>query len=487
MSKYRFTGFPDGSTVTISTLKGGVAHGPVTVSAWKQATAQAGNITFEIYSNQAPISPQHQEFPYGDHGTAGGPNREILQGDVIEMVQYTGLGLQIDNVQGAALPTVNGEVDYRQLFFEVDFGERWDSEFITDHPYMPAGANTRDPDGATMGKYPGYVAGHVFRGTDMLGNEVLTKDYDQGQGRPVGEMDITVTVTVWYGIHSAEKAFTVRLSHWQRYYTDINQTTYGTTSYRGVGASASVENRCGVIYVAADGDFTGAEIGPNIYHLHLPENRPIRTFYPFCGYRRDLPAVGEILRHTANATQIIGGVACDAGGTPVPVLTDFPWSTTGSTYAVLFKGGNTFNVSRDGLQQELMAPGANCLFTSWGSGRAEISGENLRRWGIGSSSMIAQNASINYRGINFHNLYFHGSDLDITAEEWRIWWNVLYYEDKVGSFIENSSDDLKGRALQRREHPQRCGDRVDECHLGLAGFGNHWLLDCSPGSRPVGP
>jgi len=48
MTKARFSGFPIGSIVVITTLKDGVAKGPITQNTWKQVAA--GNITFEIYS-----------------------------------------------------------------------------------------------------------------------------------------------------------------------------------------------------------------------------------------------------------------------------------------------------------------------------------------------------------------------------------------------------------------------------------------------------
>jgi len=340
---------------------------------------------------------------------------------------------------------VNGEADVRKLFIEIDYGERWDAEHIIDHPYMPPGVNTRDPDGATMGRYRGHLAGHVFRGTDMTGNQVLTKDYDQGTGLPVGTKDTTVTVTVSDGINTATKTFTVRLSHFLRYYTDTGQTTYGVNSYRGTGASANVEVRRGVIYVSADGDFTGAEIGPNIYHFHVPTTSNLRNFGTFYGMGRNLTAAyGETLRNTANATQIIGGVACDAGGTPVPTLTDWPWNGNGPTYAVLFKSGpgNVYHINQDGLWTDRLAPGANSLFMSWGGGRAEISCDAVRRWGKSNQTAIKTLTYDKYFGIKFHNLLFKQSDLDVTDPEQRIWWNVLYYENKVGSFNENNVDSL---------------------------------------------
>jgi hypothetical protein len=445
MDKIRFSGFPDGTTVSLSTLKDGVSRGPLTVSAWKQAPA-SNDITFEVYSNHG----KGQMFPYGWRGeeAISGPNREIVDGDVIEMVQYGGLGLMIENVQGSNfyIDEEHGH-DYRQLFFEIDFGERWDAQFL-EHEYLPTQLRTRAASGNTMGAYRGWVAGHVMRGCNLLGEEVLTYDYDHGTGLPPGVMDIPVTVTVSDGLNTTSISFTVRLSHWRRFYTDLSKSTYATTIAEGEVAGGSKfdlrgtyldSERRGVLYYARDGDFTDAEMGPGIWHVEVPLGRLYARDNgqpnSFCNDRTNSMKSDEgyVIRNTANATQIINGVACDSAGTPITPSSDFPWKDNDpATFCVLLKGGEVWS-NIETLNTDFIVPGPNGLVSSWGANgaRAIWSGYGLATWAPDDGTMMAGTNLNRYRGITFRHIDYHLSDYTIADETWRRWWNIIPYTNKT--------------------------------------------------------
>lgn len=251
MTKIRFQGFPEGSTVSLSVTQGGVTRGPLTVSAWKQSLPQpSGNVTFKVYSPQGT----------DETDTSALASRRIHQGDVIEMPAPGSLSLIYRDITGTSTS------DQRRLTFLTDFGERYDAQHLT-HEYLPAdvraAGGTLDPTGAQLGIYPGYVCGHAFRGVDMSGNSILTPDTINPDG-PVGTVDKTVTCTVSDGVNTGVLTFTVRLIHPLRYYRDVNGATY---------APALGGNRGGVYYVTTDGNFTGAPaaIGGagGIYHKTL--------------------------------------------------------------------------------------------------------------------------------------------------------------------------------------------------------------------------
>jgi len=436
MTKARFSGFPTGSTVTISTLKDGVAKGPLTSATWKQV--QAGNITFDLYS----LHGEGQSTPHADRGNhvsnfTQDLTKEIAQDDVIELRQFSGIGMIVENVQGATT------TDYRDLHFEIDFGERWDAEFLT-HEYLPTGFTTRAPDGPEMGLYPSFQAGHVYRGTDMNKNEVLTKDYDDGDGKPVGIKDYTVTVTVTDGINTGTKTFTVRLINWLRFYTDVtgtlnagtgtNAQTYGLNIYRAGKSGSEREMRRGVIYMSRDGDFTGAEVGANIYHVHTPSGDIHSNWFD-----RDninYPADWTIY-DTETATQFIGGIPHDASNNPVPSSSNFTfWHMEPNTWCILFKGGETY-FPTSSITEKKIIKGMNGMISSWGTGRATWDNyEKTSKFSpLGGDVACLLYDSAEARGTILHKLILKASDYTNADPEWTEWWNILYYTNKsAGDF-----------------------------------------------------
>jgi len=353
--------------------------------------AVSSTATFSIYS-------VHGDGAKSPLDLADRDSYEVSDGQLIHMVAPGNLSLYIHNVSGLA------ETDLRKINFEVDYGERWDAQFLTD-PHLPAGFTTPAPDGATMGLYPGFVSGHAMRGTDMLGNQVLTADYN-GDAGPIGTKDNTVTVTVSDNSgNSASMSFTVRLIHPLRYYAE-GGATY-PRGYRG----GREQNRLGVIYVSRDGDFTGCPTGPNIYHHTLPSGiiRKQATFYALYPGNRE---AGEEIRDTETDT----------------LISDYPFIGNGPSTAIYFKAGETY------VGDEELGFGTfnetNCLVGSWGTDattgdRAIFSGEPRQRWYPTPLAFMGSNAVNTYRGLRFQNILFHFSDYDPSDATWTEWWNII--------------------------------------------------------------
>lgn len=402
MTKVRFSGFPTGSTVTISALKGSVSRGPVTVSAWKQTTPPSGDASFDVFSY------------YGDDSAAAAAPWNIprvTDGALIELPNHTGLNLVIDNFDGFAV------TDPRKLFIETDFGERYDAQHLQ-HPYLRAGFTTLDPSGPRMGVYPGYVCGHAFRGTDMSGNQELSPDF-AGDDGPIGTCDRTVTVTVTDGITTAQMSFTVRLVHPLRYYTDTGETP---TTY----ALNDPGWRRGCIFVSRDSnDFTDAPSGPNIFHYTIPDGTlEARTFVQEFGDGPPLPK----------------DIIDSETGLPV---SDWSWrhNSGEARFAIFLREGQTFYPDRyqasptNTIDWRLpQGNGDRILVSSWGptGGKATISGERLQRWGTNGGDLFRDPNKKGFTGLKFHNVHWHLSDFDQTDPEWREWWNVIKYDTKVG-------------------------------------------------------
>jgi hypothetical protein len=363
-------------------------------------TPPPGTADFKIYSL----------WGTGDPGPRGG--FELLDGATIEMAAPGALSIYIDNETGFST------TDQRRLFYETDYGERYDAQFLT-HSHLPVGFTTLDPTGPQLGVYPGFVSGHVFRGVDMSGAQVLNKDYvNPVAGAPVGTMDKTVTFFVSDGLVSKTKTITVRLCDPFHYYQDTTKSTYGVAANVPARMRAN-ENRRGVVYVSRDGDFTGCPSGPNVWKLTLPDGvLTNRTF----NIRPDGEPARQLTRND------------------VPV-SDFNWSWVAPfTIALYLKGGETYYTRSGGTTIELLG-GINSLITSWGTGRAIIDGVNASTWHPNSGSMLTSNAN-QMGNQRFVNLDMKASDYDVSQEEWRIWWNELNYTNKTGTITENSQDNV---------------------------------------------
>jgi hypothetical protein len=424
--------------------QGGVKRGPVTVSSWRNSSG--GEPDFEIYS----MNGAGQAFPYGRRGSLStfentdglAYNWEVADGDVIELPQYHPLGIVIDGI------TSFETADLRELNYEIDFGERYPAQF---HSYdkLPDGLVPKRAHGSTLGIYYGFAAGHVYRGTDMSGNQVLTKDYTEPGGKPVGVMDRTVTVSVGDGLTTVTKTFTVRIAHWLRYYSDTAATkTYLPNAFMPQEEGAPAGERTAVIYVSRTNDFSEAEIGPGIWHHYLPEGEfGNKMWLSSQASERPTRYPGEVIRNTANATQIINGIACDAGGTPVPTASTFPFSENSNKITTLvFKGGETF-FPQETLGIGSFSRGAGFLVTSWGTGRATIDFyKHLGTWGFVNSGgdytgwldAVKDNGS-SYGGWHSHNIIYSCSEYDPADPEWREWWNIIQYQNRSGVFTENSA------------------------------------------------
>lgn len=450
MTMVSFSDSPEDTRSMLSTLKDGGSRGPLAVSAWKQGSG-GSEITFSVYSI-------HGSGSQGTKGDRAGPNYEISDGDLIHMVAPGNMALYIDNVQGAATD------DIKQLFFEVDYGERWDAQFLT-HSHLPAGFTTPAPDGATMGLYPGYCSGHAMRGTDMKGNQILTETY-AGDGGAEGTKDNTVTVTVSDGVNSASMSFTVRLIHPLKYYA-VGGANY-PVGYNGTRA----QQRLGVIYVSRDGDFTGCPTGPNIYHHTIPSGVIRKSgMFRFWSNGADREA-DEVITDTSDGS----------------TLQDYPFVGNDPSAAIYFKAGEIY-VGADELSLETFN-GANCLVSSWGTannGRAIISGEARQTWGVNPLAFMASNAVGDYRGLRFQNIHFLMSDYDVSDETWRVWWNIIKYSNKSGTFTENTNGSLNG-STYNGEFLQNAGGTVQTQIIRDVdngdGTGEFWcrhVLDASVG------
>jgi len=362
--------------------------------------ASSGTATFEVYS---PFGAG-ANGPIGDNTIGDSPGKEISDGDLIEVVQYTAVPLYIINVSGLS------QTDLRKISFETDYGERYEAEFIDDAA-LPTNVRTMASSGKTLGLYPGYVPGHTFRGTTMAGAQQLTSSY-AGDGGGVGTCDRTVTVTVSDGVNSGSMSFTVRVFHPDIYYTDATKATNAFTG-------SSTENRRGCIYVSRDGDFTGAPTGTNIYHYTIPSGD--------VGGRYVFRQGGA----NAGAKDIV-----DTGTSTS--LTDFSWNSDDNTMAVFLRGDETYFFEETCYIQR----GLNNLMASWGTGRATISMEKLTSFGCGGDAVISTaiaRGRNEWIGSRFHNLKFHCSDFSPDDVTWREWWNILPYSSTSGTIAENTT------------------------------------------------
>jgi hypothetical protein len=416
MRKIKLQGFPAGSQVSLSATQSGATKGPLAVSAWKQPAA-SGNADFKIYSL----------WGTGDPGPRGG--FELLEGALIEMPTPGNLSIYIDNETGFST------TDQRRLFYETDYGERYDAQFLN-HPDLPAAFATFDtsPTTNTLGVYPGFTSGHVHRGTDMAGNPVLHKDYvNPVPGALVGTLDKTVSVFVSDGLVSKTKTFTVRLVDPHRYYTDQGGTNYGTLANTPAHLRGDRGKRFGVVYISRDGDFTGCpypETGgtiPRVYHLTAPSGElGVEMFnagYPF-------PA-GYTLKEN--------GVA----------KTGFPYPGFDYARAIYLKAGETYTFDNGPFASDPYGPSAplgstNSQLGSWGTannGRAIISGENKRTYRNKPGDIFKSNEG-GYTAWRFVNLEFDCSDFVTSNIEWREWWNELNYTGKTGTISGNTNGNL---------------------------------------------
>jgi len=383
MSKVRFSGFPTGSAVTLSALKGGVARGPVAVNAWKQAPA-SGDPSFKVYS------------VYGT-GTAGrNYTKEVLPGSVIELVNHGGIALYYDDFTGFQTD------DPRELLYETDFGERYDGQFM-DHPNLPARAVTAMASKRTLGVCRSFVAGHAFRGTDMLGNQVLDKDHQEG-AHPPGVTDRTVTCWVSDGVTSHEITFTVRLIDPLRYYTDTTKSTYGLN----VHTFGETEHRKGVFVISRNADFNGAPVGEapgQVYHVTLEDGR----------FEPGFPSGANL-----------DGIAVDSfTGQPVTDLFGFQ---PRPTIATLWKRGDTFYPLR-----------TDTLDPDWGTGpslprmEAAFDWHGSGTWGAMAAGLLSMEGNGPGHGRMLSNIEIVASEYDVSQEEWRVWWNLIPYTNKTGT------------------------------------------------------
>jgi hypothetical protein len=348
---------------------------------------------------------------------------ELLEGALIEMPVPGSLSLYIDNETGFST------TDQRNLFYETDYGERYDAQFLN-HPDLPADFATFDtsPKANTLGVYPGFTSGHVHRGTDMDGVQVLNRDYvNPVAGAPVGTMDKTVSVYVTDGVNTKTKTFTVRLCEPTRYYTNGSGNTYGIAANTPPHLQVDAGKRLGVIYVSQDGDFTGAESGPGIHHHTIPDGIIAKEYFSNVGGVSARTALGH-------------SITASASGNPVG---DYAWPNSASkTMAIFLKAGETYQLPPSGLQEPF--GNENTLLGSWGAengGRAIISGENRRTYSISLGNMFSTNTG-GYTGWRFSNLEFVCSDYSPATEVIREWWNELKYTDKTGTIRENTNGNL---------------------------------------------
>lgn len=413
MKKIKFLGFSEGSEVVISAAQNGVKHGPLTVSAWKQQPQPMGRpITFDVYSLHGS----------GAEGPLGG--RAISDGDLIEMVAPGNLSLYVDNVQGAVT------TDMRRLTVMTDYGERYDAQYL-EHSHLPAGFTTPDPTGPTLGLYPGFFSGHVHRGTDMNGNQVLTRDYPGDRG-PVGTVDRTVTVTVSDDTGaSGVLTFTVRLIEATRYYGNRNGTVYGTPAGMGPDVQADIGWRRGTIFISRTdhfvsrlGDFDtlplGSHPGDDIFYMHLPDGVLSDSLF-----RQGGEQAAKIYEAST--------------GSPVEIA-DFNWvNAEPRSFGIYLRGGETFEFNGE----VSLFGDANSQMGSWGTGAAKITGASRQRYNPNPLNML-KDVTNEYQGYRFSNIHFEASTYDVSDETWRLWWNIIPYTNKSGSFITNTNQELQG-------------------------------------------
>lgn len=356
-------------------------RGPVTVSAWKasQTVPNAGNF-------RVRTSIEDETW------------NEVSDGSVFETVAPGRIRVWVDSFDGWA------DDDPRNIWVDVDYGERYDFQH-TDNGDLPVPNVLRRLAGTQAGYYPGVVSGHVMRGTDMLGNRVLTATFDPGNGAPVGTIDQTVTVTVTDGLVTETLTFIVRLIHPQPYYSDRLKTTYAPNS--------AEPTRTGFVYVSRDGDFTDApEARPEtatvsaIAHITIPDGR----FSP-----------GD-MRDWASARWFHTDAAC-----------------------VMFKAGETY------YPQAQVSPGhvgINGQITTWyhsGANGTEdfvFDGADFNSFNPAADGALIGATGAVFSGVRLHNFKLKISDYDVSDVTWREWWNIIKYTGKIGTLTENSSDSV---------------------------------------------
>jgi hypothetical protein len=90
MTKVRLSGFPDGSNVSLSAVKGSVTRGPVNVSAWKQAAT--GDMTISVTKPKhaliAPAAIWFEADVTGDTGLDKLTNGQDREGNVLADARY---------------------------------------------------------------------------------------------------------------------------------------------------------------------------------------------------------------------------------------------------------------------------------------------------------------------------------------------------------------------------------------------------------------
>jgi len=346
----------------------------------------------------------------GADGPLGG--KAISQGDILEMVAPGNLVLYYDNITGTSTS------DVRRISFMTDYGERYEAQHL-EHEYLPSGFTTRDPTGATLGLVPGYVSGHAHRGTSMAGAQLLTDSYTGGAG-PTGTIDQTVTCTVSDGTNSTSMSFTVRLIHPHKYYADQQGTTYGTSANMATAVDGDRGNRRGIFYVSRTDDFTGAPVGPKIFHMVISDGDIAPSYFRSGGL--------EPTKLYDTST-----------GTPVNVPSFNPgWGNVSITLAVYLKTGQTW------LPRLASGPmgSANSYLGSWGGGLALLDGEKARTWDPGPLEMF-KSTWVGYMGQRHENLDYMMSEYTVSDIEWREWWNILPYTNKTGTFGQNTNGDVR--------------------------------------------
>lgn len=392
MKRIKFAGFQPDATVTMSVAQGSLVRGPVTVSAWKASHHEAEAGAFRVRTSIV------------DENWA-----DVSEGDVIETVAPGRVRVWVDQFSGWA-----GN-DPRNIWVDVDYGERYDFRH-TDHADLPAPSVLRRLAGTQAGYYPGVLSGHSMRGTDMQGNQVLTATHDQGGDAPIGTLDRPVTVTVTDGLATETLTFIVRLIDPFVYYTDRLKTTYAP--------SAPEAGRRGLVYVSADGDFTGAPakrtataIQGGVYHQIAPN--------------------GEFDQLTFRQGKL-------------------PWGQFGDTFMILFKAGERFYPVGSSFSPDWA--GTNGIVTTWyhddvgGDQNAIIDYERLAQFNPASTRDLIQSNNNTYTGSRLVNLTLHVSDYDVSDITWREWWNVIRYENKTGTLIENTSNNMDpGKPLRKTQ------------------------------------
>ena len=374
--RIKFSGFQQGTNVTLSALQNGTAVGPVSVSAWQNAAAP-GDGTFVL---QVQVN-----------GDNGGAFRDVVPGEIIEALGPLAIRCRIQNVSGFATD------DKRFLWADVDYGERYTFQSHSD-PDIPA--SLRKLAGSHGGYYPGFVSGHALRGYDMSGNRLLTGTYTGGPG-PTGTIDQTVTATVTDGLQTVQVSFTVRLMHSDVYYLDRDKT---------FAPGTPEPTRDGIIYVSRDGDFTGALPEQDqtategaIEHVTIPDG----VWTQFSFRKQDLS------RFTGN--------------------NGFP-----ECISLRFKEGETFDLAYPLSFAWGKNTTLETWHQSSGTAKAIIDGAAAATFDPGSTGGMIKDNSADFTGARFRDIILRPSQFDVSDPARRTWWNILKYSNKSGSFGENT-------------------------------------------------